>query len=363
MDYIKYNIHDLLSVSISKKLYPEVIDEIKFQIDSFSKICKINGKSKKTIFINPLSFFSKKGKISSFYNFEAKESSYIENSDKSLIIELVDNNYYIYSNLANYLINIFIQILLVESECTLCHGSACQNPLTGEVILFTGAGGVGKTAILNYVVRELGFKHFGDDLVILTKEGECLSFPRKFVIKSYHQEQMHDLFKKFNLNIKNSYKFKKFLVENLPFMGLLKKYLRNSRFYHLLGKLIRPINYVSTISSDQLFGDGAIAIRGRVAKVIFLERMYVEKFSYKEVDAKLISGRMAAVLHYEFKEFYSTFISMACMYLFDMNDYFFGIRNIFNKFTSSCQNYHLAIPFESSPASLIKALNDNKVFK
>jgi hypothetical protein len=144
--------------------------------------------------------------------------------------KLIDSDLIICADHPNFLINLYVQILLIEQNCTLIHASAYQAK-SGKINIFTGAGGAGKTAILGHAVSQMGLKYLGDDLVIINLNKECLSFPRHFVLKKYHSQIYSKTFSESKIYNFNFSYLKRFLHENLPFVGIIKTLLKKIGFY------------------------------------------------------------------------------------------------------------------------------------
>ena len=159
----------------------------------------------------------------------------------------------IFADYANVLINLYIQLLIAPQRFTMVHAAAYKVS-GGEVNILAGAGGIGKTAVLGYAVRERGLQLLGDDIVVLDSNGQCLAFPRAFVLKSYHLEGYADTFRRLRLPRWNFYSAKRFLIDNARFMGVAKAVLRRTGFYYKVGDWLRPRSFLGTVSPEDLFG-------------------------------------------------------------------------------------------------------------
>ena len=124
-----------------------------------------------------------------------------------------------------------------------------------RVTLLPAAGGAGKTALLGYMVQEFRSRHMGDDIVILGKAGNCLSFPRSFVLKEYHRSIYPEVFQRLNLRTKSSYKVKRFLIDNAPFLGIAKTILRRRRIYYKVAQSINLIPHLAEVPVEEIFGE------------------------------------------------------------------------------------------------------------
>jgi len=157
------------------------------------------------------------------------------------------------------------------------HAAAVANK-DGKVTLFPGAGGVGKTALLGGLVEEYGYKHLGDDLILLNSDGKAMCFPRSFVLKEYHRAVYPDVFERLNIKAGTNYGIKRFIVDNAPFMGIVKNVLKKRKLYYQVAHAINLTPYLAVVPVEEILGAGTVQASGQMNKIIFLERYEGSEF-------------------------------------------------------------------------------------
>jgi hypothetical protein len=85
-----------------------------------------------------------------------------------------------------------LQLAFLAAGVTFVHGAAVER--RGEAIIFPSWGGIGKTALVTKFVRDFGWKFLGDDLTILSADGNCYGFPKPMVLYPYHKDIFPEVF-------------------------------------------------------------------------------------------------------------------------------------------------------------------------
>ncbi|GAB3025437.1 hypothetical protein GCM10027051_32710 [Niabella terrae] len=155
------------------------------------------------------------------------------------------------------------QLALLKQDAVLVHGAAVS--YEGKALLFPSWGGVGKTAILNDFVKKYNFKVIGDDLFILTKEGNVLSFPKTMVLYPYHKKLFPEVFSK-SPNLVPAF-FTKQLSRIVP---KIKKLL--SPFPVLMNYFRNRNPQIKWALPYEVFGDKSICQESIASEVYWLER-------------------------------------------------------------------------------------------
>ena len=88
-----------------------------------------------------------------------------------------------------------LQIGLLKNDCVLIHGAAVAK--NDGATLFPSWGGVGKTAIINELVKKFDYGLIGDDFFILESNGTVYNFPKPMVLYPYHKDLFPEVFNKF----------------------------------------------------------------------------------------------------------------------------------------------------------------------
>lgn len=350
---IQYTIHDLINVLIDPNVGKPLINAIDFQIGFF----KNTGKSSKAqcrIVIKPYNEFNPEsdGIYQIFHNIRGIQQSCIYDTGDGIAIEKHPWGYKIYSSSPNFLINLFIQFILIDNDYSMVHAAAVADA-EGHVTLLPGAGGVGKTALLGSMVKEYGFQYMGDDIVILGKEGSSLSFPRSFVLKEYHRSIYPEIFQKLNIKKRSNYKFKRFIVENAPFVGVLKEILKQRKSYYKVAHSINLTPYLATVSVEELFGPDSNAQTGNIEKVVFLERYEGMEFKLKDISEDALCRRMFAIIHHEWVASMQQLFTLSAMEVIDLPVYFNKVYEIIKSGISNIPCKMLLIPENAGPKALM----------
>lgn len=361
-----YFIHDLVRIDISSEVHPEVVREIDFQIGAFKRSNDYGqNQHDSRIEIFPFShanqFINSGDRTATFYEARGFIGDSIYSLKDSLFVKRTKSGFLICADYANFLINLYIEILMVDRGFTMIHAAAYKNS-NGAINILTGAGGIGKTAVLGYAVGERGLQHLGDDIVLLGDSGVCKAFPREFVLKTYHRELYSEVFQRKNLPKWNAYGLKRFIVENAPFVGLMKKTLKKLGIYYVVANILRPQAHLATIAPDELFGSGTMASDGRVGLIAYMDRTSSPDFSIEDISIAEIVNRVASVIHYEWKEFTSHLLTLGALDVINFPKYLNAVAGIIQDASSEVRLIQINVPNNATPRELIAFLEKNDLF-
>lgn len=349
-----YNIHDIVEVLIDPMVGDVLIRAIDFQISYFRKNIESDTTASKRIMIKPYNDISidRSDIFHKFHLSRGIQGVSFHDPLSEIFVEKNDGGFTIYSNSPNFLINLYIQILLMENSYSMVHAAAIADA-EGHVTLLPGAGGVGKTSLLGSMVEEYGFKYMGDDVIILGKGGNCLSFPRFFVLKEYHRDVYPEIFQKLNIKKRSNLKIKRFIVENAPFTGILKKFLKQRKLYYKVAHSINLSPYLATVSVEEIFGSGTCAQAGNVEKIVFLERYEGTEFKLKDISEDALCRRMFAIIHHEWVAGMQQFFTISAMEIIDLHVYFNKVYEIIKSGISNIPRKMLLIPEDADHKALV----------
>jgi hypothetical protein len=355
-----YHIHDLVDIWVAPEVGDSIITQLDFQIGFFKTESK-NSKSFYRISIYPFSEykFDKTNELCAFHLLNGVHEKNMVDEYNRIAICKNGHEFHIFTDVP-FLINLFIQLIFLERRITLVHAAAVAD-LNGNVILLPGAGGVGKTTLLSTLVGNYGYKLLGDDIVGLSEKGECFAFPRSFVLKEYHREVFSDVFK--DLNIKKPKSGKKtlktktlkFIKDNMPLLGITKSVLKRIPFYNQMKdsfSLPQSLPYLAAVPVEKIFGKESVAERGKITKIIFLERYYGDKFVFKAISEESLTRRMFAIINHEWVEVMRQLYSMSALEIINLPDYFLQISQVISKGIAEKESNILLIPNSSSPTDL-----------
>ena len=365
---MNYNIHDLVRISTTEDIPNNVQSDIDFQIKYFQT--DHEPKCKYYIQVKPFSQFSggTLGNASDiFHLLEGQTGLTLIDPIKKFAVTKLSDGFEIYVSKKSFLVNFYIQLLFLKEGISMVHAAAVGDH-QGNVILFPGPGGVGKTAIINYFIREKGYQTLGDDIIGLGEDGTCYAFPREFVLKKYHQNVYPEVFRKHGykfgrgIDKKTFYYleliFYRLIFKNLPFQGII-----SSIVYRLgLVNLFKKKKDFFTVPISEVFGDNSVLERGKLSQLIFLERFKETESQLMQVSHDRMTQIMFAIINHEWVDFMREIFSLGALEVIDLHEYMKRTHQNIQNALRHIEEYHfLKIPEGASPEELVKIYN--KSFK
>jgi len=358
----RYDLHGLVEVVLADNLRPQIVREIEFQIGSFrsdTPVLEVPRIDVRPYAARPI--FPLGNGEPTFYNLKGTAGFALRDEEARYAVVRSERGYTLYADYASFLINLYVQLLIAPQGYTMVHGAAYESS-AGGVNLLAGAGGIGKTAVLGYAVRERGLRHLGDDVVIVGQTGRCLAFPRAFVLKSYHREGYAETFQRLKLRRHNFYGLKRIFIENAPFMGLAKRWLRRSGIYYTVADWLRPQPFLATVSPEDLFGRDSMASSGELRRIAYLDRVEGGRFAKQEIRPEALVNRLFAVIHYEWKDFLTHLVSLGALDIVDLPSYCEQVNGALRRAVAGREIMQLCVPVEATPPQLIDFLDRNGFF-
>lgn len=351
-----YHIHNLITVRVNPEVRPWVLKSINRQLGSFLSQ-KQDHSNPLTILVNPFEMFSFSQDREIFQSSEGGKDSWYANREARLAIEKIPKGYIVYTD-AMFSFTGLIQQLFISQGISFAHAAALQNPAGGVTVL-AGSGGVGKTALSGFLIKEKGYKLLGDDMVALTESGTCLAFHKAFVLKEYHSSVYPELFasrKHMSFRKRATRSIIWHLYANVPFRGIIDKFLKSQGVYNRIAFIpfIRK-DYVDIVPAEQIFGANCFANQGPVAKTIMLLRCSDSDFSIKEQSGTWMARRIFAVLYQELENDLKKLLEMGSLGLEDLGANFWRARVILEKAVSGTPCSVLRIPNKATPEELARA--------
>ncbi|MDD5570023.1 MAG: hypothetical protein PHD97_02595 [Bacteroidales bacterium] len=358
-----YSLFDLVNINIHEEVPDTVIDGIDFQLNYF-KNSENNapGKSKYVIDIFSFSKFAyeRNNKTIINYETEGEYGSFFVDKQNRIAIKKETNGFSIWADDSNFLITQFIQLLLLEENIFFVHSAGVVNP-DNKAILFSGAGGVGKTAIIGDLIKNKGYKLLGDDIIGIKSDGTCLPFPRSFIIKEYHKSSYPELFQKLKKNnfqkiISSS---KEFIRLNAPFKEVIRNYLIKKGIKNKVTKSWHSIPYMAAVPTETIFGKNSISSGSEVNSCIELVRYSGEELKIIEPKSDYVISRLNSIINFEWNNTYIQFILLGIYGMINLNEYHIKCREISSKFINKSNNLILYIPQKTTPIELSEFINKN----
>ncbi len=352
-----YHIHDLITVRVDPRVRPWVLKSINQQLVSFQSTGDSGYSNPLVIQVKPFALFSLQGSGLIFQTAEGGGDSWYMEAGARFAVSKTENGYAVYTDSMLSLLGL-LQQLLLRRGISLAHAAAVKD-LGGNVLVLAGAGGVGKTALAGFLVKEKGYKLLGDDMVLLTDSGECLAFHRPFTLKEYHQSVYPEVFAR-RKRMGWQRRFLRSVIwqvySNAPFRGVLDRVLRSGGLYNRIAFIpfIRR-DYVDIVPVNEIFSAELLASRGPVARTLFLARSSAPEFSLEERDGIWMASRMFAVLYQELAGELLHLLGISALGLEDQGASFGRCRAILEKAVSGTPCFLLRIPQKATPEELIRA--------
>ena len=241
------------------------------------------------------------------------------------------------------------------------HAAAYQSS-SGTVNVLAGAGGVGKTSVIGYAVRARGLKYLGDDLTILGRSGDCLAFPRAFVLKSYHRAGFAETFRELALPRWNVHGATRFLLSNATLVGMAKRMLHKRGLYQKLADGLRLRPYLAIVPVDRLFGKGSMLEGGRIGRIAHLDRTTGRRFDLRPIDAGTLVNRLYSIIHYEWKDFLTHLVCLGAMNVVDLPTYCEQVVAALRGAAEHSETLQVSVPASAPPAALFEFLDNHGFF-
>jgi hypothetical protein len=290
----------------------------------------------------------------------------MDDPENRLAVEKRDCNFDIYTDKGFIPINLFIQLILVEHDISLLAAAAVADS-NGWVTLFPGAGGAGKSALTIKMVQDFNYRLLGDDTICLSKQGNCLSFPRTFRIKEYDRPNYANMHlssgsqssQKKNYSIKAAaLKITKLIRDNSPFLGFLNCLLNHLGREDLQKKIIPIYKYNKKSNNikvpvSEIVGSENISDGGNLKRVVYLQRYKGSDFRITEIDKESLIRWIIATLQNEWALQMRLFYQMGLMELVDIPSYFDRVVKIIRTGLIKTDCSLLMIPENASPDELI----------
>lgn len=181
-----------------------------------------------------------------------------------------------------YSIPYLIHLLCLGEKKKFVHSAGVES--AGDVTLICGHGGIGKTAFISRALEDRDMKVLGDDLNIIKKSGDIVSYNRPFCLYDYHKQLFPSYFE--NGRLKQSVSRKTKLNRLRRRLNLETGLSTNIDF-----------NFLSVPAHD-ICGRANISSGGTLRKLIYIERTHSssDEVSWNELSAvdaaKLLSDVM-----------------------------------------------------------------------
>jgi hypothetical protein len=171
----------------------------------------------------------------------------------------------------------FLYYRLVARGCSFVHGSGLSS--NGSGFLIVGLASVGKTSLALQLVKE-GYVYYGDDLPIVSKDGELLSNPKPIKLRPQHIQLYPELASR--------------LARKMT--GLERTLLTSQA----RGHNARFMKRLPRLSLEDIFQDAKVGDHIPLRTVIFLRRIAGKEFYIDELDRESLVRAVGADLFFQF---------------------------------------------------------------
>jgi len=203
----------------------------------------------------------------------------------------------IYSNkgIDKFVLTLLLMIQLAHKNLALCHAMGIV--IEDEAILFPAWRRTGKTGLFNYFLKQETIKVLGDELLIVSRQGDVYKLPFPLTIRHYHATD-----KPTALGKAYSKKRKYYLAYTIdPFFKYIAKPMVSllSLISPALVRLIirnAPEREVTTPLEEIISADRIIN-RAKLKKVINLVRSSGSKIEIKSCDYKVMVPEIISMLY------------------------------------------------------------------
>ena len=368
LNYRRYSIHGFVDIMLHPGLTGVVESNILFQIRHF-EVPDDSPVAPRKITVNPY-VADLPAKDPNFVLFHLKngiQQEILDDPDERIAFRVEGENYEIFTDSPNFLINLFIQLTMNNVGISLVHAAAVVDG-QNNVTLLPGAGGVGKTGIVGHLVSGGGYKLLGDDIVGVSKSGDCYSFPRSFVLKEYHKEIYPHLFSQYvdgdsapgeSVGIRVRRNLLRAIRDNVPFLGVMKYFLRGTGLYRRATRTLdappeQP--YLAAVPVDEVIGRENVADSGKLKRVVFLTRYSGPDLVLRPISKESLVRRMHSIIHHEWVDSMRQFFAMGAVELLDLPRYWNTITSIIGSSVDGVTIEELLIPTGCSPDEIAKLL-------
>ncbi|MFA7289820.1 MAG: hypothetical protein WC055_13165 [Melioribacteraceae bacterium] len=360
---MKYNLHNLIEINVSEELSPSLKKSIDFQL-SYYKINTSNNIIENKLNINPFpADFVCKEQVETSNNSSYSGDKYF-NREIDFFIQKIPGGFDIKTNGNGFLINYFIQLILLSFNKTFIHAAAVRNS-DGSVILFPSHGGIGKTGIVGHLVKNNYYQLLGDDLVIVGEENSCHSFLRKFVIKNYHFDTYPELidYKSKLSSMSRKKAITKFIKRNIPFADALKSFASHNLLANKIKNSLMVNDDFLSVSVNKLFKPTQIAENGVINKVIHLKRYSSNELIINKLNRSEFVNRSISTLLNEWENYSSMIFNLSSFNYTDFCDYIEKQKMIFGSIYDSTDTYDILIPQDYKIESIINEMLSKKILQ
>lgn len=342
-----YNIHNIVKIKITTKK-PEIIKEYEYYFRDFKVLEKIE---KVDIEIRDLNDFSLP---SEFFNisdslFGFKRGVYDKNNNYAIIFE--NEKMLIFIGSTSLSANFFIEYYLLKNNCTFIHGAGISYKDKG--IIFPAPPNTGKTLLISGLRKKDNIKFFGDDYIIIKKDGTMYSYPMDFSIYNYH----------FNFFEELSASTDKIKIKRAVYERLIVKLVKDLPIKQTLKKVARFVGYdflqggeYLKIPASRLIPKSKIGATAKLKYSIFLNKYNGSSFRVEKMELNHLCWGIQGIMQTEWIKTKPVFFLLSSFFLLDLSKYLHDIKETVYKSFEGVELYRAFIPDKMKSEDYIKEM-------
>jgi hypothetical protein len=248
-----------------------------------------------------------------------------------------------------------IQLALLRANASFVHAAALERD--GKAMLFPSWANVGKTALVKRFVDKLGFRLLGDDLAIVTADGQCFGYPKPMGICAYHKDVYPEFFARHRRAMAP-----RFLHPFLTWVTLrLKPALR--QFPGILQFARRHNPRVSYVPPSEVFGMECLARRAGIEAIVWLDRAATASEPILVRADKSLASRIIGSTLNEIDPWCVQVTNVACgLGLLDFQQIYPAWHDVIERSLNGVQTWMLYLP-DRVPVKKISDVVENTLAK
>ena len=244
--------------------------------------------------------------------------------------------------------NLWIQWLFLKRNLSFIHGAGVE--INGKGIVFPAFGGTGKTVLISELRKLVNCKVFGDDYVIVDKNGGMFSYPSDFSIYPYHISIFPEL--------KNS---------------IFDRYLHSRKIFSFFYDFRRLVNFIwrrfsqsgapllsgwnadyAKVPAKDLIGENNIGYQTNLTTAVFLSRYSGDEIRVEEMSLDQLTKSTDGILWLESQHALPYLAVLSAFGLVDMASMAASQQNVLMGCFAPLKRFHVYIPHKLDTDSFVK---------
>ncbi|MBX4200843.1 hypothetical protein KW786_01810 [Candidatus Parcubacteria bacterium] len=330
-----YNIHNLVSIVIETG-NPRILKEYEYHIRTF-KVDALPEPPDVAIF--DFKKFQLPPDALNIHNSLFGFESGVCDKEKKYAITVKGGLMSVYLEEPALCLNTLLQYIALRKDTTFIHGAGISYKNKG--IIFPAPPNVGKTLLVSRLRNKEHIQIFGDDYLMVDKDGLMRSFPADFSIYRYHFNFFPELKKTAAAGKIQRAFYEKFLVAMVRRLSL-KAFARKAAA--LIGyEFLQGGEYVK-VPANTLIGKGKMGTRAPLEYAVFLNKYNGSEFTAQKIDAHSAPSEILGILQSEWFETLPACHALSLFGVMDFGKYIEETRQIVASAFGKLKIYRVLIP-------------------